>query len=628
MSFRVIIVVLVLCAVVSVGVVGAKAYAGGDGQEVTDIGMMQKLANSPGAFVFVDLQAMRADADLEDVYDVLERDVEVWIEPLDMDFDEVDRMGLGGRVAAFEGLFNLDQLRCKLEANGFIESEYRGVETWEKDADGEIIPCPDEGLFSWLSCTGCENPFKGPCFEPYSDEPEQEPEEDTDCGYVDSVALMSSRSLVSRGHETVLTGRRDWVRDSIGVIKYGDASIYDDGAFRDAVTMVPRGIIVKYQKERFLDLYEYDGLVVSGISVLKKDAETLGVRGACQFVDSEAAAAAAADIQSDLENDPFARWDTVETRAEGKVVKVTLETKMARRAIVDVAPPCITMVAVGGITMTGGVVTWLTDEPATGLVEYGETDAFELPPVGDPGLRTSHALRLSGLSPDTAYQFRVTSVDASGNDAASANLEFRTLGHLPPDAYTVIDDNGQAALEIRLSRIQLSTDTAVELSLSNPDGVQVGTDSVNPGDAVAILHMAEPHMTPLPGIYTLAIIDASGKEIVWSEFAFLDAEISVTEVAFDWQYVTYAGRYTLYGIQFKLQNDGDLPVYLDTAEVTIGTLTFETRVDEMVLPADQETVHRSTYFTGVAPGAKKLIIRFLDQAGAVCFTYSSTVTPS
>jgi hypothetical protein len=520
-------------------------------------------------------------------------------------------------------------LRCKLKANGFVKTKYRGVETWENDAEGEIITCPKGGIFSWISSTDCKNPFTGPWFDPDAAEADVEPEEDDiDCWYVDSVALMSSRGFLARGHETVLTGRRDWVRDSIGVIKYGDASIYDDSDFKDVIGLLPRGTVVKYQKERLLDLYQYDGLAVSGVSVEKKDADTLGIRAAFQFADSDAATAAAAEIQPDLESDPFSRWHNVEARRDGKFVKLTFETSMARRAIVDVAPPCITMVAVGGITMTGAVVTWLTDEPATGLVEYGESDALELPPVGDSGLTTGHTLRLSGLSPDTAYQFRVTSVDASGNDAASTRLEFRTVGHLPPDAYTVIDDDGRAALQILLSRIQLPTATAPELSLTNPNGVRVGTDSVNPGDTEAVLHMAEPHTAPVAGIYTLAVIDASGKDIVWSEFAFLEAEISVSEVALDWEYVAYAGRYTLYGVAFKVQNDGDLPVYVEAVEVTIGTLTFEMSVDQLVLPAEQETVSRSTYFTGLAPGAKKLTLRFLDQAGVVCFTYSSTVTPA
>jgi hypothetical protein len=140
--------------------------------------------------------------------------------------------------------------------------------------------------------------------------------------------------------------------------------------------------------------------------------------------------------------------------------------------------------------------------------------------------------------------------------------------------------------------------------------------------------MAGPNVAPPPGIYILAVIDDSGKEIVWSEFAFLEADACISEVALDWQYVTYAGRYTLYGIEFTLRNDGDLPFYVDVVQVTIGTLTFEISVDRLVLPAEQETVSQATYLTGVAPGAKKLSLRLLDQTGVVCFTYASTVTPS
>lgn len=628
MNFRLIVIVLILCTVVSLGVLGAKASAGGSNGDATDAEMMKKLANSPGAFVFVDLEAMRADADLEDIYDALERDVEVWIEPLDMDFDEVDRMGLGGRVAAFEGLFDLDQLRCKLKANGFVKTKYRGVETWEKDADGEIITCPKGGIFSWLSSTGCESPFTGPCFESDSDEEAIETDAGDDCGYVDSVALMSSRGTFSRGHETVLTGHRDWVRDSIGVIKYGDASIYDDSDFRNITTVVPGGVAVKYQKEKFLDLYEYDGLEVSGLSMAKKDRDTLDLRGVCRFADAAAASDAAESLQSDLENDPFGRWRNVSVRSDGDLVLATFETDIAHRAVVDLAPPCITGVTVAGTTMTSAVIAWSTSEPATGKVEYGQTETLESMPVIHTGLMTSHAIRLEGLSPDTEYRFRVVSVDASGSEAASPGYEFRTLGEFPPDSYTVVDDNGQAALRIQLSRIQLAPTTVLELTLTNPDGVQVSTDFVNPGDTEAILHMSGPYVTPEAGTYTLSFADAPGRQIVWAEFAFLEVDASVSQVALDWEYVSYAGRYTLYGISFTAENTGDLPVYLDKVEVTLGTLVFEMPIGPMVLPGQEKTIDKSTYITNIAPGSKKLALRFMDQTGEARYIYSSTVVPS
>jgi hypothetical protein len=69
-------------------------------------------------------------------------------------------------------------------------------------------------------------------------------------------------------------------------------------------------------------------------------------------------------------------------------------------------------------------------------------------------------------------------------------------------------------------------------------------------------------------MYTLSFADASSKQI-WSEFTFSGTDVSVSCLSLDWQYVAYAGRYTLYGISFKLENTGDLPMYVDKAPVTI-----------------------------------------------------------
>jgi hypothetical protein len=282
---------------------------------------------------------------------------------------------------------------------------------------------------------------------------------------------------------------------------------------------------------------------------------------------------------------------------------------------------------VTGITMNSAIVAWLTNEPATGRVEYGETEAYESTPVAHTSLTTSHAISLIGLSRDTEYHFRVVSVDSSGNEAASTEFDFRTLGDLPPDSYTIIDDNGQAALRIHLARLQLVPTTAMELSLTNPDGVQVGFNYVNPGATEAVLHMADPYVSPKPGTYTLSFADASGKQI-WSEFTFSGTDVSVSCLSLDWQYVAYAGRYTLYGISFKLENTGDLPMYVDKALVTIGTLVFETQIGETVLPGTEKTICKPTYVIGVSPGSKKFVLQMIDGADEVFYTYSSTVTPS
>lgn len=65
------------------------------------------------------------------------------------------------------------------------------------------------------------------------------------------------------------------------------------------------------------------------------------------------------------------------------------------------------------------VVTWRTDEPATGAIQYGEGAAASTPlslqaSEGDK-LSTEHAIILTSLKPATLYRFQMSSADAAGN---------------------------------------------------------------------------------------------------------------------------------------------------------------------------------------------------------------------
>lgn len=95
---------------------------------------------------------------------------------------------------------------------------------------------------------------------------------------------------------------------------------------------------------------------------------------------------------------------------------------------VDLTPPVISNVQVPAatITTTGATVTWQTDGPADGLVEYGTSHAYGSSTPLAPALVTAHAISLTGLTPGTAYHVRVTSKDAAGNAATSGDVDFST----------------------------------------------------------------------------------------------------------------------------------------------------------------------------------------------------------
>ncbi|MEW6770960.1 MAG: fibronectin type III domain-containing protein [Bacillota bacterium] len=85
----------------------------------------------------------------------------------------------------------------------------------------------------------------------------------------------------------------------------------------------------------------------------------------------------------------------------------------APNLVPDTTPPVISSVA-ASTTATTATITWVTDEPATSVVNYGTTTALGST-VTDTTLTTTHSVTLTGLSPETAYYFEVQSADAAGN---------------------------------------------------------------------------------------------------------------------------------------------------------------------------------------------------------------------
>jgi hypothetical protein len=86
----------------------------------------------------------------------------------------------------------------------------------------------------------------------------------------------------------------------------------------------------------------------------------------------------------------------------------------------DTQPPKIYDVRVPIQTSKLLVISWLTDEPADGQIEYGtQQGVYSSSTEISPYLSTFHALTLSGLSPQTTYYFRIKSKDAMNNLAVS-----------------------------------------------------------------------------------------------------------------------------------------------------------------------------------------------------------------
>lgn len=135
-------------------------------------------------------------------------------------------------------------------------------------------------------------------------------------------------------------------------------------------------------------------------------------------------------------------------------------------AAVDGARMGIDMPSTGGATFVAGLmatpaaagnaatVSWTTNVPTDGQVEYGATTSYGLWSVYDAAVSTSHSITLVDLSPGTSYHYRVRSEDGAGDvvyspdatlttsgGATTAGNQHRLCGWLQANGYVPVDQD-------------------------------------------------------------------------------------------------------------------------------------------------------------------------------------------
>ena len=101
-------------------------------------------------------------------------------------------------------------------------------------------------------------------------------------------------------------------------------------------------------------------------------------------------------------------------------------------------PPRIWGVSVRKATDRTCLIEWRTNRPSDSAIDYGDTEEYG--ERGEsPDFVRRHQHRLSGLDPDTEYQFEVKSRDISGNRGVSRNFSFRTSRERDSDPPVVLE---------------------------------------------------------------------------------------------------------------------------------------------------------------------------------------------
>ncbi len=112
--------------------------------------------------------------------------------------------------------------------------------------------------------------------------------------------------------------------------------------------------------------------------------------------------------------------------------------------------PLISNLQPVNVSSSSAVISWTTDQPASGQVQYGTTTAYAGATTLNPALATGHAQQLSGLAAGTLYHYRVLSANAAGDLTVSADATFVTAGAtsaLPGFSLTSADNQTWAILK-------------------------------------------------------------------------------------------------------------------------------------------------------------------------------------
>jgi ABC-type branched-subunit amino acid transport system substrate-binding protein len=258
-----VVVLISVLAVVGAGV-GCGSKGGGGAAS-----MMNMVSENSSSFYFMDIKALRGDEDLKDVYDDMMGDVDDALEGCGINVDDVDRIAVSGDdLLLLDGRFDLDELRDKLDSLDFDENDYKDIEVWES-TDGT----------GW-------------------------------------VALLVNRIVI---------GNEDAVQDCITVIKGGEDSLQDNPDASEVMARLPGGVVMIWGTgEALTEIVEeeYEGLEAGGLSLGKKDADTLKMTAVLKFEDEDAAKDATDQIKDDLEAE---NYEDINVDQDKEFVKVTAE---------------------------------------------------------------------------------------------------------------------------------------------------------------------------------------------------------------------------------------------------------------------------------------------------------------
>jgi hypothetical protein len=143
--------------------------------------------------------------------------------------------------------------------------------------------------------------------------------------------------------------------------------------------------------------------------------------------------------------------------------------------------------AVEGVSLNV-LVSWQTNEPATGRVEYGLSTSYGYSTPLDSDLTTAHLFTVTGMSQGANLHYRVRSADGYGNEAVSSDQTILVVFDTTDPTYTMsppLFGPGTARLTFTVSELSFGS-FSWGVASSDENTVALGSEE-NP----ALVHVAD-----------------------------------------------------------------------------------------------------------------------------------------
>jgi len=226
--------------------------------------MMEDMSWDTTQMTYLNVEALRNDPALDDLYDNWREDEGQMLNAHGIDRNSVTSIGYGSEVTIVAGSFDLAEVRHELDTRDYDDDEYRGIEVWRK---------------------------------PYGNE------------------------LTALKGGLIIIGPEDPVKECIRVMEGTEDSFADRQDARDVMNKLPGGLFVHVSLSNWFTGLLLSGFESLGISAQKADEYTLRFTFVLKFDDRAYAEDAMNKVEDFVDNS----YRNVEARQDGEYLIVTGE---------------------------------------------------------------------------------------------------------------------------------------------------------------------------------------------------------------------------------------------------------------------------------------------------------------